>query len=235
MTIGETDDEAAADAVQVEPSAARGRRCIAQRASGDAATMLRFVVGPDDRLVFDADARLPGRGLWLSADREAVKKAVARNLFAKAARRRVLVDDDLYATLTARLHGRCLQWLGLARRAGAVEIGFEQVERAARDGGLDLLIVASDAGADGIGKLERFDRPTVRAFSAEEIGRALGRSSLVYVGLRPGRLADRLRTEAAKLCGLRGEATANGRAGGTEASASDGNEQGVGTGRHPRG
>ncbi len=221
--------------VLVDDAPAKGRRCIAQRSRGDARTMLRFVVGPDDRLVFDADARLPGRGLWLSADREVVKKAVARNLFAKAARRRVQVDEALPAMLEAQLVARCMQWLGLARRAGAIEIGFDQVERAARDGSLDLLVIASDAGADGVGKLDRTGLPTLRAFSSQEIGAALGRPSLVYVGLRPGRLTDRLRAEAHKLIGLRGPAAGTGRDDDAKAHAFALGEQGDGTGRHPRG
>ncbi|MFW5679445.1 MAG: DUF448 domain-containing protein [Pseudomonadota bacterium] len=221
------------DLVIVEPTERR-RRCVVDRDSHDASRMLRFVVDPDDRLVFDADGRLPGRGLWLSADGEVVKKALARNLFAKAARRRVRVDHDLPAVLEAQLRGRCLQWLGLARRAGQVEIGFEQVERAAQGGDLALLLVAGDAGGDGARKLERFGLPTLRDFSSREIGGALGRPSLVYVGLRPGRLADRLQMEAWKLAGLRGQAAAT-RSEDPGAPAFGIGEQGTDTGRHPRG
>ncbi|TVQ32601.1 MAG: DUF448 domain-containing protein [Geminicoccaceae bacterium] len=236
--------------VVAEPGTPRRRRCVAGRSSHDPRTMLRFVVDPGDHLVFDADERLPGRGLWLSADREVVKKALARQLFAKAARRRVLVDDDLPATLETQLHGRCLQWLGLAKRAGQIEVGFEQVERAAREGHLAALVIALDAGNDGAGKLERFGLPTLRAFSSQDMGRALGRSSLVYVGLRPGRLADRLQTEASKLLRLRGQAepvegppmaktpadpTWADAGEETKASAFVGGERGRGRGPDPRG
>jgi predicted RNA-binding protein YlxR (DUF448 family) len=229
--VDETANEASL--VIVEPTERR-RRCVAERESHDPRTMLRFVVDPDDRLVFDADGRLPGRGLWLSADQEAVKKALARNLFAKAARRRVRVDDDLPAVLEAQLGDRCLQWLGLARRAGQVEIGFEQVERAAQAGDLALLVIAGEAGSDGARKLERFGLPTLRGFSSSEIGGALGRPSLVYVGLRPGRLAERLQMEACKLARLRGQAAAS-RSEEPGAPASGIGEQGTDTGRDPRG
>ena len=60
------------------------RRCVAARESRSASGMIRFVVGPDRALVPDLAGRLPGRVLWLSAERRAVQSAVAKNLFAKA-------------------------------------------------------------------------------------------------------------------------------------------------------
>ena len=200
-----TPDDAAA--VVVEETPGRARRCIARRLRADPRAMLRFVLDPEDRLVFDADARLPGRGLWLSADGEAIKKAVTQNLFAKAARQRVQVDPDLRAQLVEQLEARCLSWLGLARRAGAIEIGFDQVERAAREDRLAVLVVARDAGVDGPAKLDRFGLPLLRGFASQDMGAALGRPALVYCGLSPGRLAERLLLDARRLQGLRGEET----------------------------
>jgi hypothetical protein len=168
--------------------------------------MIRFVVGPDDRLVPDPDGRLPGRGLWLSAEAESFKRAVARNLFAKAARRRVVVDPEIAARLDRMLAERCLQWLGLARRAGQLEMGFEQVIRTARAGEIDVLVVAKDAAADGREKLARAapDRRCVTLFGRVEMGGAVGREALVYAGLRSGRLATKLWNDARRLAGLRG-------------------------------
>jgi predicted RNA-binding protein YlxR (DUF448 family) len=194
--------------VQVEPDAPRrrARRCIANRAPRERDEMIRFVVGPDDRLVPDPDARLPGRGLWLSADAESFKRAVSRNLFAKAARRRVVVDPEIAARLDRMLAERCLQWLGLARRAGRLEMGFEQVVRTARAGEVELLVVAKDAAADGREKLARSASTVCRValFGREEMGAAVGREALVYAGLRSDRLATKLWNDARRLAGLRG-------------------------------
>jgi hypothetical protein len=188
------------------PARRRGRRCIAARTSRDRGDLVRFVVGPDDRLLPDPDARLPGRGLWLSADAESFKRAVARNLFAKAARRRVVVDPDLALRLDRMLADRCLQWLGLARRAGLLETGFEQVTRTARAGEIDVLVVADDAAEDGRRKLRQAapDTPLIALFDRHQIGGALGRDSLVFAGVRPNRLAAKLWNDARRLAGLRG-------------------------------
>ena len=50
----------------------RTRRCVAARAPRPADGMIRFVLGPDAALVPDLAARLPGRGMWVSADRKAL-------------------------------------------------------------------------------------------------------------------------------------------------------------------
>ena len=202
-----TDDDDLEPILEPEAPRRRPRRCIATRTAADRADLLRFVVAPDDRLVPDLDARLPGRGLWLSADAERLKTALARNLFAKVARRRVLIDADLPARLDALLVERCLQRLGLARRAGALVIGFEQVVALARSDGLDVVVIASDAGADGTAKLagRRRVRGWVSLFTRAQMGSAVGRETLVYAGVHPGPFANRLMDDARRLAGLRGE------------------------------
>jgi len=64
--------------------------------------MVRFVIGPDEEVVPDIKGCLPGRGFWLSARRDMVNTACAKNLFAKAARVRVVAPADL-AEITAVL------------------------------------------------------------------------------------------------------------------------------------
>jgi hypothetical protein len=203
--LSETDADAI---VFLEPQAGRRRprRCIATRTPADRDTLVRFVIGPDDRLVADPDARLPGRGLWLSADAESFKRALSRNLFAKAARRRVVVDPEIAERLDRMLAERCRQWLGLARRAGLLEMGFEQVMRTARAGEIDVLVVARDAAADGRDKLARVapDRRCITLFDRADMGAAVGREALVYAGVRPNRLATKLWNDARRLAGLRG-------------------------------
>ena len=62
------------------------RTCIATGEEGAPERMIRFVVGPEGDVVPDLARRLPGRGMWVRAERSAVERAVAKNLFAKAAR-----------------------------------------------------------------------------------------------------------------------------------------------------
>jgi len=181
------------------------RRCIASGEVRPKDELVRFVVAPDGTLVPDPAARLPGRGLWLSPRRDMIEKACARNLFAKAARASIRLPDDLLEQTERALRRRCLDLIGLARRAGEAVAGYEKVKGRLATGPAGLLIQATDAADDGrrkvaaLAKARNPDLPVVALFDAEELGRALGRSATVHVLLLPGRLADRLKAEVGRL------------------------------------
>jgi uncharacterized protein len=181
------------------------RRCLVTREIKGQDQMIRFVLDPGGQVVPDLDGRLPGRGMWLSADRNVLNKAVAANLFARAARAPARPEPDLAGQVERLLVSRALACLGLARRAGQVTMGFEQVRACLRLSAAGVLIAAADSSADGRGKLRRLagDLPVITAFSQAELGGALGREGLVHVAVAPGRLAQRLLYYIRRLAGFR--------------------------------
>jgi len=197
-------------AVSDNESALRERRCIATGAILPEDKLVRFVVGPDGAIVPDLDAKLPGRGLWLSATRAAIAKAVAKNDFAKAAKAKVSVPDDLPAHVERLLVARLQSDLGLARRAGHLALGFDNVLRA-MDGKVApaVLFEAADAAADGRRKLDSAQKvrdlrlDTITALTRAELSLALGRENVVHAAVRPGTLAERLKLNSSRLAGLR--------------------------------
>jgi predicted RNA-binding protein YlxR (DUF448 family)/ribosomal protein L30E len=181
------------------------RRCLVTRDCRPPGQLLRFVLDPESRIQPDVDARLPGRGMWLSADRNVLSKAVAGNLFARAARAPARVAPDLVEQVERLLARRALATLGLARRAGQVALGFDQVRPWLRSGAAAVLVAARDGAADGRRKLRRLapELPLVVAFSSAELGSALGRESVVHVAVAPGGLAQRLLQDVERLAGFR--------------------------------
>jgi predicted RNA-binding protein YlxR (DUF448 family) len=185
------------------------RRCIVTREVGDRRDLLRFVLDPEGHVLVDLDERLPGRGIWLSADRDVENRAVARNLFAKAAGARVKVDPDLTEQIERLLGRRALDSLGLARRAGQLTTGLDRIRAWLRSASAAVLVTAADSAADGRRKLRRLapHAPLVLAFSRTELGAALGREEVVHVALAPGALARRLLRETERLAGFRSDVT----------------------------
>jgi hypothetical protein len=183
------------------------RRCIATGAVRDTAELVRFVVGPEVRLVPDVAGKLPGRGLWVTASKAAVERAVAKKLFQRAARCQVVVEADLADRVEQLLAARCLELLGLARRAGELVLGYEKVAALARAGKAAVLLAACDAAPGGRAKIQARARgvPTVELFAGGELSLALGRHNVVHAALCRGGLADRFRSEAVRLAGFRAE------------------------------
>jgi hypothetical protein len=167
--------------------------------------MLRFVVGPDGALVPDLDGRLPGRGLWLSADRDVVNTACAGNHFAKAARRRVAIPDDLVDRIEDLLARRCLDLIGLARRAGAVAAGFEKARARLATGRAGVVLAARDGAAGGRDKVRAMAPgvPVIELFTAAELGAVMGRTRAVHVIVDEGGLATSLLRQAKRLAAMR--------------------------------
>lgn len=174
--------------------------------------LIRFVISPDGVLVPDLAMELPGRGLWLTANRDALSKALASKGFSRAARRQMTIPPGLEDMLAGLLLRRTLQMLGFARKAGVAVSGREKVEAQARAGKIEVLIAAGDGAQDGAAKLLRLAQAVkpdifyVNYLSSAELSLAFGRDNVIHAAIAQGRLAARFRAEAGRLLGFRGKA-----------------------------
>jgi uncharacterized protein len=183
------------------------RTCIATGEEGPPERMIRFVVGPEGDAVPDLARRLPGRGMWVRADRAALERAVERKLFSKAARAPVKVSADLVQRVERLLLERALDDLGRARRAGRAVAGFVKVEQMIGQRRAGLLVVADEADGDGLAKLRASGLPIEKLGSAETLGGIFGRDQAVYVAVARddagGVFTQRIATGAARWRGFR--------------------------------
>lgn len=171
------------------------RTCLATGEARSPDAMIRFVVGPDGRVVPDLARKLPGRGLWVTARRADLERAIARKAFARAARRAVTVDADLPERLERLLRERALEALALARRAGVAVGGFAKVEERLRSGRLGLVVCAREAHAsDGRAKLADRGVDVVDFVDAARLGHVFGRDDATYIGIAAGANARRVAT-----------------------------------------
>ncbi len=204
-----------------DPDGADGplRRCAATGASRPKAEMVRFVAGPDGRLVPDAANDLPGRGVWVTADRKAIAKAMAKGLFAKSLERAVDVPKDLPDAVERILAARALAMLGLAKRAGLVATGETRVRErldeaeAGLGGKIAALVEARDGAEDGRrailakARAMELDVPVCGQFDSSELSVALGQGNVIHACLSasggPPGLERRLLDEMRRLAGFR--------------------------------
>jgi predicted RNA-binding protein YlxR (DUF448 family) len=182
------------------------RRCLVTRERQGKEAMVRLAVAPDGLLVPDIEERLPGRGLWITARRDIVERAVTKRLLARAAGAETTVPPDLADRIAALLARRCLDLLGLARRAGQAVAGFEKVKAALERGEVAILLQAADGSPEQRAKLRPRSGaiPVVALFSGAELADTLGREVAVHVAVLQGGIADRLARDCARLAGFRG-------------------------------
>jgi len=196
------------DAPAAEEAAEAMRRCLATDETRPRGSMIRFVLSPDGTVVPDVAGRLPGRGMWLSPNRDHINTAAKKNLFARSARRSVSVSADLADEVEALLAKRCVETLSLARRAGQAVAGFEKVKGWLAGGRAVLVLCATDGAPGSVGKTRALagSVPVLSVLSAAEIGRAFGRDAAVHAAMTAGGLTEKMKAEAARLAGLRSAA-----------------------------
>ena len=187
----------------------RERRDLVTHEVMDESRLIRFVAAPDGSVAPDLARKLPGRGLWVAADRASVETAVKKNLFSRAARAPMKPAADLADMVEGLLFRRCLDQLGLARREGVLISGFEKALANVRSGKAAWIIEAADGSADGRGKLLSLAKhmtppPKVcGVFTADDLGLALGLENAIHAVLLEGGRADRWTIEVERLAGFR--------------------------------
>ena len=117
---------------------------------------------------------------------------------------------DIPERIEGLLVSRMQSHLGLARRSGALVLGFDTVVQAlASKRKPALLVEASDGAPDGRRKVlaaaraQGLDLSILDGLAAAELSVALGRENVIHAALFPGPLAERLMLDAKRLEGFR--------------------------------
>ncbi len=180
------------------------RKCIVTGEVQPKAGLIRFVVGPDGQVVPDVLGKLPGRGMYVTADRAALDKA-GKGQFSRAAKGPVTVPDGLAAEVERQLARRVVDLIAMARKAGRAVCGFEKVKGWLAGGERVRVLVQASDGSER-GKTKLWTPEGARYFgclTSSELGLAFGRQSVIHGALATGGLGDRVVEEATKLRGLR--------------------------------
>jgi predicted RNA-binding protein YlxR (DUF448 family) len=180
------------------------RTCILSRRTASREELIRLALGPDGQVAPDVRARAPGRGAWIGVGRQAFDDANAKGKLKGALSRafktsELQIAEDLGERVEAALRQQVLDRLGLEARSGTLINGSEKVEQAARQGKVQLLIHAADAGEDGCRRLDQAWRvggggqsglvfPEGRTI----LSVALGRENVVHIALTDAAAARRV-------------------------------------------
>jgi len=181
------------------------RKCIVTGEVQPKAGLIRFVVGPDATVYPDILGKLPGRGMYVTADR-AILEDARKGQFSRSAKQAVTVSDGLATEVERLLVQRVIDLIALTRKSGRAVCGFEKVKGWLAGGErVRVLMQASDGSERGKTKL--WTPEGARYFgclTSDELGLAFGRGSAIHCALATGGLSNRVVEEATKLTGLRG-------------------------------
>lgn len=190
------------------------RRCALTGEVMPKANLLRFVLSPDNELTPDLKAKLPGRGVWLTAKRSMVKDAVKRKTFHRGFAKDVIVRPEIDQQVEDLLEKAAMGWLKLANKSGLAIYGFTKLMAAIEKESIIALFHASEASPDTASKLDykfrtKLEQSGVLAqcglkkpcncFKTEELSLAFGQANVIHAGLKNGGVSQAMIEAVEKL------------------------------------
>ncbi len=172
------------------------------------------MTGPENRLVPDLKANLPGRGVWVTANREAIKQAVKKKAFHRGFAKELIVDPEIDQQIENLLEKAALGRLKLANKAGLAIYGFTKLMAALEKNTIIALFHAKEASQASADKLDYKFRTNLEqsgileqevlknpcyCYKTEELSLAFGQANVIHAGLKPGGASMAMVTATEKL------------------------------------
>ena len=188
------------------------RKCVVTGETQPKSGLVRFVVSPDGQVVPDILGKLPGRGVYVISDRAAIDRAVLKKLFARGLKQQVKASEELADDVERQLLRRVVDLISLSRKSGHAIAGYEKVKDWLSKENAMVLIQALDGSGRGKSKLStpHFGH-YIGWLTADELGMAFGRQTVIHAALASGGLTKRVVEEAQRLRGMRKTESGKGR------------------------
>lgn len=178
------------------------RTCIVTRKAAADEGLLRFVRSPDGKAVPDLKRNLPGRGVWVSLNKDLVAQAAKKGLFSRGFGAATESGPDLADQVEALLRKAALSYMSLAKKAGLAIAGFDKVEGLLKAKKARVLLHAAEAASEGKRQLDRqagSSTVIINLFRLDELDLAFGRSNVIHAAIGYGDLTEHLVRAAARV------------------------------------
>jgi|GEM_PF-177409 len=177
------------------------RTCAGCGKSFSLSSLVRMVISPDQKIELDYMKSLGGRGAYLFPNRECFKKAENRKGFSKSFKSSKFTyeSERLWENLVKVNRDRLKSDIHLAKKAGSVVSGGNNVESGLKHQKFTLLVLADDASENTIksfsSKAASNGLPVVQALTMEELGHILGKHPRAVVGISDNAFAKKIQRD----------------------------------------
>lgn len=177
------------------------RCCIVTRQNRPKDELIRFALSPEGMVIPDLKAKLPGRGVWVTARKDLVNEAARTGAFNRGFQAKLTRPDGIEDQLDCLLEAAALGRLKLANKAGELVLGFTKLMAALEKGHIIALIHASEASPDESGKLDHRLRTNLEqtghlsadglkkpfnCFKTQQLSLAFGAHNVIHCGIKTG-------------------------------------------------
>ena len=176
------------------------RNCFVTKIEFKQKKLLRFVIGPNNDIIFDDSGKLSGHSFWLTPSKKIINKAIKQKLFEKEVNHHIQIRTDLFNHVKQTIKKRCLDYISLANKAGLVNIGLQKLKIKKISKNIRLLVLSTPYSKSTKSALNKIyeNIEIIELFDSKELGQSLGKDSITTLGITKSKLSDKLINEIQK-------------------------------------
>jgi len=163
--------------------------------------MLLFRV-MNDYLVCDVNAKLNETGIWCNPSRCDIEKAIRNQVFDKIFKKKLKIQSFFIESIESNLKLKVLNLIGLSKKAGLLEIGYDKVVKGFKNNNIDVILIAKEDNKLNNTFVKIIDDRKIllnKSFSRAEIGKAIGYKNVLCVALIISNMSATLKSDFYKL------------------------------------
>ena len=165
---------------------------------------IKFSLSPDKKLVPDLHNSLPGKSIWVSANKELVKDILEREDVKVHFGVSQLFTKDLIFLIQKILRKKILNGISLTKKAGYLAIGLDAIKTQLIERKHCLVVVAKDAKS--LKKYPFFSSNTISCFEnilyQKDLEKSTGKDNVKYVGILSKNFKKTIQVDLNKLKGF---------------------------------
>ena len=153
-------------------------------------------------LICDVNAKVTEKGVWCNSNRNDIEKAIKNKVFDRLLNKKLKIPSFFIESIESNLKLKILNLLGLSKKAGLLEIGYDKVLKGIKDETVDVVLIDKEADKLKTLFIENSDKNIIslyRCFSREEIGKAIGYKKVLCVALIASKLSNALKLDFCRL------------------------------------
>ena len=181
------------------------RRCLITGDTIEKTALIRFVVSPEDNIVADINQNLPGKGYWVTANRKIILKAINKNIFFKATKRKINVHQSVLDIIETQLKQKLINQISLCRKAGKAIFGFDKIKASIPKNNIGLLIQAIDgSNREKRRMLTKLSPKSLDScLTGSDLGSAFGREKVIHCAILKSGFIENISFNANRLNNLK--------------------------------
>ena len=148
------------------------------------------------------NAKLNEKGIWCNPSRYDIEKAISSQVFDKIFKKELKIQSSFTENIDNSLKLKVLNLVGLSKKAGLLEIGYDKVVKSLKNNSIDVVLMAKKDSKLDSAFLKITDSSKVllnKNFSRSEISKAVGYKNVLCVGIMISNLSTTLNLDFYKL------------------------------------